>query len=117
MGDKSVVVISDDFYVLGILTSKVHRLWMEAQKSTLKADIAYTHTTCFETFPLPQNPGVGGSCKDVSGKGERPFAPTEQIRNKTVELHEYRTQQMSKKQWGITKLYNEYFHEPASRLY
>lgn len=24
---------------------------------------------------------------------------------------------MSKKQWGITKLYNEYFHEPASKLY
>ena len=24
---------------------------------------------------------------------------------------------MEKKQWGITKLYNEYFHEPASKLY
>jgi hypothetical protein len=23
---------------------------------------------------------------------------------------------MEKKQWGITKLYNEYFHEPASQL-
>ena len=41
----------------------------------------------------------------------------QQIRDKTIELHEYRTQQMEKKQWGITKLYNEYFHEPASTLY
>ncbi len=110
-GDKSVVVASEDYYVLGILTSNVHRTWMESQKSTLKADIAYTHKTCFETFPFPQNP-----CK-----GERPFAPTgtivEQIRNKTIELHQYRTEQMSKKQWGITKLYNEYFYEPASKLY
>jgi hypothetical protein len=24
---------------------------------------------------------------------------------------------MEKKQWGITQLYNEYFHEPASKLY
>ncbi len=24
---------------------------------------------------------------------------------------------MSKKQWGITQLYNAYFHEPASKLY
>jgi hypothetical protein len=24
---------------------------------------------------------------------------------------------MEQKQWGITKLYNEYFHEPASKLY
>lgn len=108
--DKSVVVASEDYYVLGVLTSKVHRLWMEAQKSTLKADIAYTHKTCFETFPFPQPPR----------KGERPFAPSnivEQIRNKTIALHEYRTQQMEQKQWGITQLYNEYFHEPASKLY
>ncbi|MBC7970705.1 MAG: hypothetical protein H7Z11_11375 [Verrucomicrobia bacterium] len=24
---------------------------------------------------------------------------------------------MERKQWGITKLYNEYFHEPTSQLY
>ena len=24
---------------------------------------------------------------------------------------------MEKKQWGITQLYNEYFHEPASKLH
>ncbi len=106
-GDKSVVIASEDYYVLGILTSNVHRVWMNAQKSTLKADIAYTHQTCFETFPFPQNP-----CKGVSRN-----APTEQIRNKTIELHQYRTQQMSKKQWGITQLYNAYFHESASQLY
>jgi hypothetical protein len=41
----------------------------------------------------------------------------QQIRDKTIELHEYRTQQMEKKQWGITQLYNAYFHEPASKLY
>jgi hypothetical protein len=75
---------------------------MEAQKSTLKADIAYTHKTCFETFPFPQKP----SKKIV-----------QQIRNKAIALQEMRSQQMEKKQWGITKLYNEYFHEPASKLY
>ena len=29
----------------------------------------------------------------------------------------YRSAQMEKKQWGITKLYNEYFHEPTSQLF
>lgn len=24
---------------------------------------------------------------------------------------------MKQKQWGITQLYNQYFHEPASKLY
>lgn len=116
-GNKNKVVASEDYYVLGILTSNVHRVWMHAQKSTLGTTIAYTHNTCFETFPFPQNP-----CR-----GERLFAPTsrnaptgkivEQIRNKTMELHQYRTEQMEQKQWGITQLYNTYFHEPASKLY
>ncbi len=101
-GDKSVVVASEDYYILGILTSNIHRVWMEAQKSTLKADIAYTHKTCFETFPFPQS----ADTKII-----------QKIRDKTLELHQYRSQQMEKKQWGITQLYNEYFHEPASQLY
>jgi methylase of polypeptide subunit release factors len=101
-GDKSVVVSTDDFYIFGILTSNIHRIWMNAQKSTLKADIAYTHKTCFETFPFPQTASV---------------KLVEKIRAAAVTLHEYRSEMMEKKQWGITKLYNAYFNEPASQLY
>ena len=100
-GDKSVVVASDDFYVFGILTSNIHRTWMHAQKSTLKADIAYTHNTCFETFPFPQTPD-----KKL----------IEKIREKAKELHQYRSEQMEAKQWGITALYNAFFDEPSSKL-
>lgn len=96
------VVASDDFYILGILTSKLHRLWVKAQSSTLKGDTRYTHNTCFETFPFPQTPSP---------------QLIEQIRDKALELHHYRSEQMEKKQWGITKLYNAYFDEPASQLY
>lgn len=32
-------------------------------------------------------------------------------------MHQYRTEQMEKKLWGITQLYNQYFHEPATKLY
>ncbi|MGL5196092.1 MAG: class I SAM-dependent DNA methyltransferase, partial [Chroococcales cyanobacterium] len=101
-GNKTKVVDSDDFYVLGILTSTVHRTWMHAQKSTLKSDIAYTHNTCFETFPFPQNPD-----------------PTQvrAIREITQKLHDYRTQQMESKQCGITQLYNKFFDEPTSQLF
>lgn len=101
-GDKSVVVSSDDFYVFGILSSKVHRDWMHAQKSTLEDRTAYTHNTCFETFPFPQTPDA----KLVN-----------QIRAKAEELHQYRTEQMELKQWGITTLYNKFFHELTSQLY
>nr|WP_322712577.1 DNA methyltransferase [Nostoc sp. ChiSLP03a]MDZ8213825.1 DNA methyltransferase [Nostoc sp. ChiSLP03a] len=52
--DSTNIVASNDFYILGILTSKVHRLWVKVQSSTLKGDTRYTHNTCFETFPFPQ---------------------------------------------------------------
>jgi SAM-dependent methyltransferase len=98
---RTRVVASDDFYILGILTSEIHRLWMKAQMSTLKADISYTHNTCFETFPFPQI------------ANEKLVA---EIRTTALELHDYRSLQMKKKNWGITDLYNEYFHEPTSHL-
>ncbi|HEY9823665.1 MAG TPA: class I SAM-dependent DNA methyltransferase, partial [Candidatus Sericytochromatia bacterium] len=41
----------------------------------------------------------------------------EQIRATTHDLHNYRTEQMEKKQWGITQLYNKFFDEPSSQLY
>jgi hypothetical protein len=40
----------------------------------------------------------------------------EQIRNVTLDLHQYRTQQMKKKRWGIIQLYNQFFHEASSQL-
>jgi len=100
--DSTTVIASDDFYVLGLLTSKVHRLWVTAQSSSLGETPRYTHNTCFETFPFPQN---------------KNSPLVDKIRAAMQELHQYRTEQMESKQWGITKLYNEYFHEPASQLY
>jgi type II restriction/modification system DNA methylase subunit YeeA len=100
--EANMVIASDDFYLLGILTSQIHQLWVKAQRSTLKSDTRYTNTTCFETFPFPQN--VKSNL-------------IEKIRIKAQELDQYRTEQIEQKQWSITKLYNEYFYEPASQLY
>jgi very-short-patch-repair endonuclease/SAM-dependent methyltransferase len=270
--EANMVIASDDFYILGILTSKLHRLWVKAQSSTLKGDTRYTNTTCFETFPFPaltpqpplprregeqdsepisprergrgegkilasENPQIPRSegnklagrerqipqvllqrarelrqkqtpaekvlweclrdrrlfeakfrrqhnigqyiadfyCHEAKlvieldgdihqnqqerdgdrdqwmqshgfnvirfsnqaildypeetltqissflpsplGRGAGGEGLVQQIRAAMQELHQYRTEQMESKQWGITKLYNEYFHEPASQLY
>jgi SAM-dependent methyltransferase len=101
-GDSTNVIASNDFYILGMLTSKPHRKWTLAQGSTLKGDTRYTPRTCFETFPFPQSP-----TSDL----------VQAIRDKALQLHHYRSEQMEQKQWGITKLYNAYFDEPASQLY
>ena len=100
--EANMVIASDDFYILGILTSQIHRQWVKAQSSTLEDRTRYTNTTCFETFPFPQ-----------TATGEI----VEKIRAKAIELHEYRTQEMESKQWGITTLYNKFYNEPSSKLY
>jgi len=79
-GDSTAVVASDDFYILGILTSRITPL-VKAQVP-LKGDTRYTHNSCFETFPFPQNPD-----KQLIA----------QVRAKTQELHQYHSEQMEVK--------------------
>ncbi len=100
--DSTAVVASGDFYILGLLTSHIHRVWVNAQSSTLEERTRYTPRTCFETFPFPQSPTP---------------QLVKQIRTAALKLHEYRSQAMETKQWGITKLYNAYFKQPTSPLY
>ena len=100
--NKNKIVASEDFYILGILTSQIHRLWIQAQCSTLDNRTRYSHKTCFETFPFPQKPTA---------------TVVEDLRTITEELHEYRTEQMDKKKWGITQIYDAFFHESSSQLF
>lgn len=44
----------EDDYAMGILTSVVHQTWAHSESSTLRIDLRYTPTTCFETFPWPE---------------------------------------------------------------
>ena len=47
------IIASSSFSFMGILSSKIHIVWSKYQGSTLKGDLCYTNTTCFETFPFP----------------------------------------------------------------
>ena len=53
--EANMVIASDDFYILGILTSKIHRIWVNAQSSTLKEDTRYTNTCLLYTSPSPRD--------------------------------------------------------------
>jgi hypothetical protein len=97
-----MVVASDDFYVLGILNSRLHLDWVKAQASTLKADTRYTNTTCFETFPF---------------LWDAPEAVKNKIRPLAQALDEFRLNYMLEHKIGITTLYNQFFHEETSQLF
>lgn len=47
-----VMAFADD-YSIGVLSSRTHGAWAWSRSSTLKADLRYTPSTAFETFPWP----------------------------------------------------------------
>jgi hypothetical protein len=99
--EANMVVASDDFYILGVLNSVLHRDWVKAQCSTLKGDTRYTNTTCFETFPF---------------LWDAPAKLTDPVRAIMHTLNTYRMDTMAQRNWGITQLYNAFFTEPTSQL-
>lgn len=55
-GDSLTVFALDDDYSLGVLSSALHRAWLEARCSTLETRLRYTSTTVWDSFPWPQTP-------------------------------------------------------------
>jgi hypothetical protein len=48
-----VVVPSDDAFILGVLSSRAHVAWTQAQGGTLEDRPRYTKSKCFDPFPFP----------------------------------------------------------------
>ncbi|HZK16278.1 MAG TPA: DNA methyltransferase [Solirubrobacterales bacterium] len=81
----------DDDYSIGILTSSTHGAWARSESSTLRVDLRYTPTSCFETFPWPQ--------PDSASRGE--------IGEIAKELIHRRQAICVENEIGLTDLYNQ----------
>lgn len=77
------------------LQSRVHESWARFLSSSMKDDLRYTPTDCFETFPMPSGREV---TLDVAGSAYLQF----------------RSDLMSRNGEGLTRTYNR-FHDPAER--
>jgi hypothetical protein len=73
------------------LQSSLHECWARTYASTLESRLSYVSSSCFDTFPFPQDVSV------VRSVGEK--------------VHEYRRSMAEQRQEGLTKIYNR-FHEP-----
>jgi hypothetical protein len=89
----TVVFAFDDYCHFALLQSSVHEAWVRQNASTMRTDLRYTPTDCFETYPFPQ----------LSDSSSREWA--EQIGE---QYHEYRRQIMLDRSLGLTKVYNLY---------
>jgi hypothetical protein len=88
------IITLDTFAALATLQSRVHEIWARFFMSTMKDDLAYTPTTCFEPFPFPDNWTESPAFERV---GES--------------YHEFRAALMIQNNEGLTATYNR-FHEP-----
>ena len=96
----------DDDYHFALLQSNVHEVWLRRQSSTLRTDVRYTPTDCFDTFPFPP---AEYKAKNLERLLQQPcFARAAQI---GAEYHEHRRKIMLARQIGLTQTYN-LFHNP-----
>jgi hypothetical protein len=120
-GDATVVFAFDDDYHFALLQSSVHEVWLRQQASSLRTDIRYTPTDCFDTFPFPPEgykraasgeQRVVGAQRAVPWRSEDLPEPFQRAARIGAEYHEHRRQVMLARQLGLTKTYN-LFHNPA----
>ncbi|MET8247847.1 type IIL restriction-modification enzyme MmeI [Streptomyces sp. NPDC005202] len=83
--EKLVVFPTDDLGRLAMLNSTMHVAWAWKWSATMKADLQYTPSDCFETFPFPD--------------------PTDALRQAGQSLDRTRRNASSARNIGLTDLY------------
>ncbi|HAA27244.1 MAG TPA: SAM-dependent methyltransferase [Cyanobacteria bacterium UBA8553] len=95
--EKIVVFPFDTYSAFTSLQSRIHEVWTRFFSSTMKDDLQYTPSDCFETFPFPENWETNPTLETV-GK----------------EYYEFRADLMVRNNQGLTDTYNR-FHDPDER--
>ena len=93
-----MVVALEEFSAFAVLQSRIHEVWARLQASSMKDDLRYTPTDCFETFPFPDAFKTHNSLEE-SGRS----------------YYESRASVLAGYSIGLTKLYNA-FQDPESDL-
>ena len=92
--ESTVVFALSPFSGLCALQSRAHEVWARFFASSMKDDLRYTPTDCFETFPFPAE-----------------FETNAALEAAGQEYCEFRARLMVQNNEGLTKTYNR-FHDP-----
>ena len=92
--NKLNIMPFDTYAPFAVLQSRAHEVWARAFSSTLKDDLAYAPSDCFETFPFPVGFETNAVLERVGG-----------------EYYSFRAALMVRNNEGLTKTYNR-FHDP-----
>ena len=99
--EKTVVFPFTSFAGFAVLQSRAHEVWARFFSSTLKDDMQYTPSTCFESFPFPKDWDTESSL-EAAGRS----------------YYECRAALMIEQDSGMTKTYNRFhdIYETDSRI-
>jgi len=89
-----IVFPSTTYSAFCALQSRFHQIWSAFLGPTMKDDLRYTPSDCFETFPFPENWETHPAL-EAAGKA----------------YYDFRAALMVKKSAGLTRTYNR-FHDP-----
>ena len=90
LNEKLIVFVPEAWWFFAVLQNSLHVEWCWTYASTLKGDLNYSQTDCFETYPLPFE------TRHLNAIGQT--------------YHEHRRAIMLARQEGLTKTYNR-FHD------
>ncbi len=54
VSNSAYVIYNAESWLLGVLSSKMHNVWVRAVCGRMKSDLRYTNTLCYNTFPFPK---------------------------------------------------------------
>jgi len=92
--EQLVVFPVESASFFGIQQSRIHEVWARCFGSSMKDDLRYSPSDCFETFPLPPDWRTNAALEDI---GRR--------------YHEFRARLMIDTKKGMTKTYNDFHDE------
>jgi hypothetical protein len=93
--DSTVVFAFDNLSPFAVIQSRPHEIWARFFSSSMKDDLRYAPSDCFETFPFPQG-----------------FDKSPELEAVGRTHHDYRAALMVTRNEGMTKTYNR-FHDPT----
>lgn len=95
--DSLVIFPLESFGAFCILQSRIHEVWARFFASSMKDDLRYTPSDCFETFPFPEY-----------------FELDKELELAGQNYYEFRAELMVRNNEGLTKTYNR-FHDPTEQ--
>ncbi len=111
---EATIVFADSTYrFFTLLQSRPHEVWARFFASSLKDDLRYTPSDCFETFPFPRGVlEVGSGASEPGSSSHAPPATLHALESAGCAYYEFRASLMIRNNEGLTKTYNR-FHDPS----